>query len=885
MEKSILRYVLRYSLKQQILLTVLAGASFPFLYLFYELPKKIINQGIGGSKITFPYEVVAGVELDQISYLFLLCGLFLGLVVINQCFKYVINVFKGLTGERMLRRLRYDLYARILRFPLPTFRKMSQGEIIPMITSEVEPLGGFIGDAFSQPAFQGGTLLTILAFLFYQDWRMAAAAVALYPLQIWLIPKLQRRVNLLGKERVRLVRRLSDRIGETVQGVQEIHAHDGARYNLALFADRMNEIFRVRYRIYTEKFIIKFLNNFIQALGPFFFYAIGGYFVIRGELEIGTLVAAIAAHKDLAAPWRELLTYYQQYADAAIKYEQVVIQFEPAGMREAAYQLEEPKEIPRLKGELVAANLTLRDDQDIPIVDGGSFRIPLDRRVALVGPPGAGREEVALMLARLLDPQRGSITIGGVELATAPEAITGRRLSYVDQSSFVFAGTIGSNLNFGLRSRPIRAVEYKGEAASERQRYIAEAKRSGNVEFDPGADWTDYQAAGVADAEELAAESIRILNLVGMGEEIYQFGLRGTIDPDARPDVAEMILNARARLRERLADPEIAPLVEIFDRRLYNSNASVGENLLFGNPVGEAFKADRLADNAYVRDVLEQTSLTERFLQTGYQLAATMIELFADLPPDHELFQQFSFVSAEDLPDVQALLQRADRGNLAGLPEADRSRLISLPFMLIQARHRLGLIDQEFQDKILEAREVFSRELPDDLQGAVEFFEIDTFNRAANLQDNILFGKIAFGQARAAERVGQLVGEVIEELGLHHIAAQVGLQFEVGIAGSRLSGSQRQKLALGRAIMKRPDVLILYEATVSLDSVSQARIMENVLREFEDRSVIWAIHRPDTAAQFDHVLVMRQGTVVEQGSFEKLNKEGTFFHELLGAES
>ena len=76
----------------------------------------------------------------------------------------------------MLRRLRYDLYARVLRFPLPHFRKLSHGEIITMITAELEPLGGFIGDAFSLPAFQGGTLLVILGFLFVQNPLMAAAA-------------------------------------------------------------------------------------------------------------------------------------------------------------------------------------------------------------------------------------------------------------------------------------------------------------------------------------------------------------------------------------------------------------------------------------------------------------------------------------------------------------------------------------------------------------------------------------------------------------------------------------------------------------------------------------------------------------------------------------
>ena len=881
MEKSILRYVLRHSLKQQIFMTVLAAASFPFLYLFYELPKLIINRGISGKGVSFPYEIVDGIALEQTEYLFLLCGAFLVLVMINQAFKYIINVFKGLTGERMLRRLRFDLYARVLRFPLPTFRKMSQGEIIPMITGEVEPLGGFIGDAFSQPAFQGGTLLTILGFLFYQDWRMAAAAVMLYPLQIWIIPKLQRRVNLLGKERVRRVRRLSDRIGETVQGVQEIHSHDHARFTLAQFASQLHAIYDVRYRIYTQKFIIKFINNFIQSLGPFFFYSIGGYYAIQGQLEIGTLVAAIAAHKDLAAPWKELLAYYQQYSDAAIKYEQVILQFEPPGMRGIESQLDEPAELARLEGDLQASNLTLNDEQGVAIVDGTSFRLPLGRRVAVVGPPGSGREELSLILARLLDPDRGNLVLGGVDLSQAPEAITGRRLAYVGQTSFIFAGSIASNLYLGLRNRPLREVEYDGEEATKRARYVAEAGRSGNVDFDPAADWIDYEAAGVGDADALAEEAIRVLGLIGMAEDVYQFGLRGTIDPDAQPEIADRILQARQRLQERLADPEIAPLVERFDRERYNNNASVAENLLFGNPVGEAFRPEQLAENAYVRQVLDGTGLTARFLQVGYQLAATVVELFADLPPDHELFQQFSFVSADDLPEVQALLQRADRANLEALSEADRARLISLPFMLVAARHRLGLIDADFQEKILQARDVFGRDLPEDLRGSVEFFEIDRYNRAANLQDNILFGKIAYGQARAGDRVGGLVGEVIQELELHDVVSRVGLDYDVGIAGSRLSSAQRQKLAHARAVLKRPDVLILFESTASLDSVSQARMIDGVLAEFEGRSVIWCVHRPDMAQKFDTVLVMRQGKVVEQGVFEELNRDGTFLHELL----
>ena len=885
MEPSIYKYVVRYSLPQQIALTAMAVLSFPFLYMFYELPKMIINQAIQGQGIEYPYDVGGFASVDQVTYLFLLCGAFLVLVIINQGFKYVINVYKGLTGERMLRRLRYELYARVLRFPLPTFRKMSQGEIIPMITAEVEPLGGFIGNAFSLPAFQGGYLLTILSFLFIQDWRMALAAVMLYPLQMWLIPKLQRRVNLLGKERVRRVRKLSDRIGETVQGVQEIHAHDASNPVLADFSSQLDGIFNVRYRIYLLKFIIKFLNNFIQQLGPFFFYSIGGYLAIKGDLEIGTLVAAIAAHKDLAAPWKELLNFYQQQADAHIKYDQVVSQFDPAGTREADYQTDEPDPIPRIEGRLATANLTLYDDQDAALIDGVSVQIPLDQRVAVVGAAGSAKDEFTMLLARLLDPDRGSLQVNGADAADLPEAVTGRRIAHVGSNAFIFAGTLADNLFFGLRHRPLLAADHEGEAAQTRERYVSEARRSGNIEHDLAADWVDYEAAGAGDAGTLRAAALRVLDLVGMSEDIYNFGLRGTIDPDARPDLAEAILRARAALRERLAaDEEVGELIEAFDRHAYNTNASVGENLLFGSPVGDAFDMDHLAENDYVLKVLDQVSLTESFLQVGYQLAATMVELFADLPPDHELFQQFSFISSDELPEVQSLLQRADRNNLGGLAAEDRTRLMSLPFKLEPARHRLGLIDDDMQAKILEAREAFADGLPAELRDAVAFFDVDRYNAAANLQDNILFGKQVYGVAQAAQRVGQLVRDVVEELDLRDTVAAVGLDFHAGIAGSRLSSAQRQKLALGRAVIKRPDVLILSDATASLDAASQTWIRERLLRAYETGGLIWAVHRAAMAEHFDHVVVMQHGRVVEQGTFAELNRPGSTLTQLLDAE-
>ena len=884
MAPNIFSYILKYSKRQQIILTLMAIVSFPFLYTFYELPKQIVNNAIQGDPASFPIDIL-GFQLDQVTYLAVLCIAFVVLVIINQSFKYVINVYRGITGERMLRRLRYDLLSRMLRFPLPTFRKISQGEIVTMVTAEVEPLGGFVGTAISLPVFQGGTLLVILGFLLVQNWAMALAAVSLYPIQIYLIPRLQKKVNALGKERVKMVRRLSEKVGETVQGIEEVHAHDTSQFELAKISERLGAIYHVRYRIYLLKFIVKFLNNFIQQLGPFFFYSIGGYLVIKGQLEVGTLMAAIAAHKDLAAPWKELLAYYQMQADARIKYEQVVSQFQPAGLMDEELQTTEPDPLPHLQGEVNVANLLLTDDQGEALVDGASFSAEADKRIAVLGGAGSGKGELAALLARLIVPERGSISIGGIDILKAPEAITGRRMAYVGPNSYIFNTSIGDNLFYGLKHRPVKRRQYEGEEQKRYERDVFEAKASGNTPYSIHDDWIDRTPFdGRDDEATLRQAALDALNIVGLEEDVYQFGLRGTIDPDKRPDLAKAILIARKKLSEKLRDLSLEPLIERFDPDRYNNNATLAENMLFGTPRGDAILPERIAENPYVLSVLDKVGLTEELLVAGYQTAATMVELFADLPPDHEFFQQFSFISADDLPEYQALLSKISKDNLDELKDSERLMLLSLPFKLIPARHRLGVLNDELKQKVLQARRVFARDLPEDLRGAIEFFDPERYNAAANLMDNILFGKIAYGQAQAQEKVGEVVHEVIEQAGLYGAIADVGLDFQVGIAGSRLNPAQRQKLAIARAVLKKPDILILSEASAVLDLQSQARIMERILDRFRGRGVFWAVHRAKDAQFFDLSLVMKGGKVVATGPFSELKEKDPVVGELLAAE-
>ena len=875
MEKTLFKFIWRYSKRDQIILLILTAISFPFLYLSLDLPKTIINKAIGGKDVP---EEIFGITIDQIDYLLILSGAFLALVFVNGGFKFYVNVFRGQLGERMLRRLRYSLLARVLRFPLPQFKKVSQGEVIQMVNSEVEPLGGFVGDSIALPAFQGGTLLTILIFMFIQDWMLGLAAIALYPIQGYIIPKLQWHVNQLGKKRVRNVRVLAEKIGEAVSGIEEVHANDGARRILARFTERLGVIYDIRYEIFRRKFFIKFLNNFIAQITPFFFYSIGGYLVIKGDLTFGALVAILAAYKDLSAPWKELLTYYQRLADSCIKYDQVIEQFDPQGIWPENYQMAEIEADFNLAGNVSAGNISILDEESQPIVEKLSFDISKSEHIALTGPSSGGKDLATILMARLLAPDSGQIVIAGKQIADLPEAATGRYMGYIGPNAFVFNATLKENILLGAMHRPISTG---GELVQD----FKNAQLSGNSLDDLGAEWLDYNAIGVDSDEGLQKRLIELLQVVDLDGDVYSMGLRSALNGSDDDQLLEQILTARKKFRERLDKSDVSNFVESFDKEVFNSNASVAENLLFGTPKGDSFSAENIGTHAYVLEILESVGLKDEFIRIGRDVASTMVELFADLPSDHEYFSQYSFISSEDLPEFQTLLARSERLGVENMSKVDSNQFLSLPFKIIPARHRLDLITDDIQKRILEARKLFAEEIGDELRDEIEFFEAGHYNRSSSIQDNILFGKIAVDKANAIDEVNHLITEIIDQENLRPVIINAGLDSQAGLAGSRLSQGQRQKLSIARALLRRPDHLILNEATSSLDSGSQTLVMSNLLSEMKGRNITWALQRASLAENFDRVLVLSGGQVVEDGSFQDLvKKEDSVINDLLREE-
>src|SRR5690242_920806 len=186
------------------------------------------------------------------------------------------------------------------------------------------------------------------------------------------------------------------------------------------------------------------------------------------------------------------------------------------------------------------------------------------------------------------------------------------------------------------------------------------------------------------------------------------------------------------------------------------------------------------------------------------------------------------------------------------------------------------------EDRLLAARRAFRAGLPAPLQGAVEFYDFGRYNDAATLQDNILFGRLVYGQAQGDQRIGTLIRQVLDELGLRDSVIEVGLEYNVGVAGKRLAATLRQKLGIARALIKRPQFLVVNEAVAVFDGRTQDRIRDNILAAAKGgRGVVWIANRPSQAEPFDQVVVMQAGRIVVHGTPAELKAKGGLYCELM----
>jgi len=165
----------------------------------------------------------------------------------------------------------------------------------------------------------------------------------------------------------------------------------------------------------------------------------------------------------------------------------------------------------------------------------------------------------------------------------------------------------------------------------------------------------------------------------------------------------------------------------------------------------------------------------------------------------------------------------------------------------------------------------------------VTFYQSSEYIFSQTILNNIFFGKMKSTQPHAQEKINQSIIQVLIEEDVLETIIEIGMQFDVGSKGDRLSGGQRQKLAVARTFLKTPPILIMDEATSALDNKSQSRIQNLLETRWKGRrTVISIMHRLDTIKNYDQIIVLKAGKIGEIGTYDELMAQKGMLYELIG---
>jgi len=826
-KRSVFSWIFDGYLKLQLLLLLIIAIMVFARVLPLEMQKRIVNQAI---------------NLRNIDLLFVYCGVYLAAVIFSSILKYLTNVIQTVITQRATANMRKALYQHILTLPLSFFRKTQPGMVVNALGTELTLPGNFVGMAVAAPVTNLLTLLAFAAYLFWLNWLLAVVSLSIYPLVIFIIPVLQKGVNQANKKRVDASRDFSSRVAETISGIHEIKGNGAFRIENRKYDKLVERLQKIRVVWDLYRFGVKTANGFFTGLGPFLVFLLGGWLTIKGRLELGALVAFLSAQEKLFDPWKELIEFYQLYQDGRVTYDRTMEYFDA----EPDYELEPKDREPMdLEASIEVRDLSFVTETGISLLDGINLSLKAGEHLALVGFSGSGKSTLALCIGQLYKYTGGSVLIGDKEVSSLTKKDMVNNIGFVAQSPFIFEGTIEENII-----------------------YSYQAKADGNG---------GQEGTGRPSLDDVIA----VLHQTGIFVDVLRFGLNAILTRDQNQDLVDVLVRVRKNFQRNFGE-DLADYVEFFDENQYLYYSSVAENLIFGTANKNEFSNANLSKNEYFLAFLKQADLHRPLLSLGVQLAKQTIDILGSLPPDVVFFQQ-SPIAAEELETYKVLVDHLKKKKLHELAEDDHQKLLELILRFIPGIHKMIALPAIVETLILEGRALFRENIARDDPDAITFYEMSQYIYSQTILNNIFFGKITAENPKAQESINQSIIQLLIEEDLLETIIQIGLKFEVGTKGDKLSGGQQQKLAIARIFLKAPKILIMDEATSALDNKSQARIQNLLETRWKKKSTVVAVvHRLDTVKNFDKVAVMKAGKILEIGTYDELMARKGSLYELVG---
>lgn len=383
------------------------------------------------------------------------------LYIISAIFNYVQGVVVSKISAKYTMDLRRKVNRKMERLPLKYFDKKSHGEVLSLITNDIDKISQNLSNALTETVTCIVALLGMLIMMFSINVTMTLAIIIILPICMMLTIKIASKGQKYFTYRQEGLAKVDTKVEEMLRNHNIIKVFNSED---KILKDFNKENDSLADNTWKSTFIGGIMHPIMMLIGNLSYVVIaflGGLFVIQGKITVGNIQSFITYAKNFTNPIGNLASIMTELESMIAASERV----EDYLLEEEEKKLENPVLLENVKGNITFDHVKFGYDQNKPIIKDFSAYVEKGKKIAIVGPTGSGKTTLVKLLMRFYDVNSGSILIDNINIQDVDRNELRKNIGMVLQDTWLYSDTIMENIRYGkLDATDDEVIEASKEA-------------------------------------------------------------------------------------------------------------------------------------------------------------------------------------------------------------------------------------------------------------------------------------------------------------------------------------------------------------------------------------------------------------------------------------
>lgn len=384
-----------------------------------------------------------GIDFVYIGNILLLL---LGLYILSALFGYIQGWLMSGVSNKLTYNFRKEISEKIHRLPLSYFDHTTQGEVLSRITNDVDTINQTLSQNLTQIITSVTSVIGVLVMMISISWIMALVTVVILPLSAIFISLVVKRSQKYFKQQQDYLGHVNGHIEEMFGGHIVVKAFNGEENSARQFESLNNTLYDSAWKSQFFSGLMMPVMNFIGNLGYVAVAILGAYMAVRNLITVGDIQAFIQYMRSFTHPLAQIANISNVLQQAAAASERV---FEFLDEPEEVSDVENAIKLSSVTGEVEFVNVHFGYDPETIVINDFSAKVVPGKRIAIVGPTGAGKTTMVKLLMRFYDVNGGAILLDGHDIRDFSRGDLRSYFGMVLQDAWLYNGTIMENVRYG----------------------------------------------------------------------------------------------------------------------------------------------------------------------------------------------------------------------------------------------------------------------------------------------------------------------------------------------------------------------------------------------------------------------------------------------------